>query len=149
VNALRSKPARERAVGDPFEETGSAVRPFVVRQIAGAIARRIGVSGDSGRSFRGRPFGMIKLGSRTELVLPKKGLGASARAVKKYWREVTVLANTWPIQVHNVRPRNGRREVLRRSIGRGWNDNASLEIITMAVSMCRALVTLATARVAW
>jgi phosphatidylserine decarboxylase len=48
-----------------------ASQRFIVRQIAGAIARRIVCDLRPGQSVaRGEKFGMIKLGSRTELILP-------------------------------------------------------------------------------
>ncbi len=54
-----------------LEEAGPARRRLVVRQIAGQFARRIVCSLRPGEQLaRGRKFGMIKLGSRTELVLP-------------------------------------------------------------------------------
>ena len=72
LNALRSISAREnermivRLEGDekPF-------RRYIVRQIAGALARRIVCQVRPGDQLAaGDRFGMIKLGSRTELVLP-------------------------------------------------------------------------------
>ena len=49
-------------------------RRYWVRQISGAIARRIVCDLRPGESVaRGHKFGMIKLGSRTELVLPAEG----------------------------------------------------------------------------
>ena len=61
---------------------------MIVRQIAGQIARRIVCWVAPGEDLeRGQQLGMIKLGSRTELVLPKRpGLrietqvGAAVRA---------------------------------------------------------------------
>jgi len=48
-------------------------RRMVVRQISGAIARRIVCAVRPGQMLeRGEKFGMIKLGSRTELILPKE-----------------------------------------------------------------------------
>ncbi len=45
--------------------------PMLVRQIAGAIARRIACDCREGDSLeRGQKFGMIKFGSRTELYIP-------------------------------------------------------------------------------
>jgi phosphatidylserine decarboxylase len=45
--------------------------PVTVRQISGAVARRIVCRAAVGRTLeRGQKFGMIKLGSRTELYLP-------------------------------------------------------------------------------
>lgn len=73
-NALRAAAAREneqlaiRLVG-----TAPPHRRFVVRQIAGAIARRIVCWVAPGECLeRGAKLGMIKFGSRTELVLPKE-----------------------------------------------------------------------------
>jgi len=54
-----------------LEETAFPHRRLIVRQIAGAIARRIVCWVAPGEELdRGEQFGMIKLGSRTELVLP-------------------------------------------------------------------------------
>lgn len=45
--------------------------PLILRQISGAIAKRIVCIADEGTSFKkGERFGMIKFGSRTELFLP-------------------------------------------------------------------------------
>ena len=47
--------------------------PLLVRQISGAIARRIVCEAQSGQNFAcGQKFGMIKFGSRTELYLPAR-----------------------------------------------------------------------------
>jgi phosphatidylserine decarboxylase len=46
-------------------------RRFAVRQISGMLARKIVCNLRPGQTVaRGEKFGMIKLGSRTELVLP-------------------------------------------------------------------------------
>ena len=51
----------------------SPYRRMRVRQITGAIARRIVCWVFSGEHLsRGQQFGMIKLGSRTELTLPRE-----------------------------------------------------------------------------
>ncbi len=56
-----------------LEETGGSERPLIVRQITGLIARRIVCWLKPGDTlFSGEVFGMIKLGSRTELVLPRE-----------------------------------------------------------------------------
>ena len=48
--------------------------PMAVRQISGAIARRIVCPVEKGRKLkRGEIYGMIKFGSRTELYLPPEG----------------------------------------------------------------------------
>jgi phosphatidylserine decarboxylase len=54
-----------------LEEDAPPHRRIVVRQIAGLFARRIVCDLRSGETLdRGHKFGMIKLGSRTELILP-------------------------------------------------------------------------------
>jgi phosphatidylserine decarboxylase len=54
-----------------IEEDAPPYRRLVVRQIAGLIARRIVCNLRPGESLQaGQQFGMIKLGSRTELILP-------------------------------------------------------------------------------
>jgi phosphatidylserine decarboxylase len=53
---------------------GGGSRPFkfAVRQVSGLLARRIVCALRPGQAVsRGAMFGMIKLGSRTELILPK------------------------------------------------------------------------------
>jgi len=54
----------------PLRDTSSEIRDtkFIVRQVSGAIARRIVCAAQEGRQLaRGERFGMIKFGSRTEL----------------------------------------------------------------------------------
>jgi phosphatidylserine decarboxylase len=54
-----------------FEQTEPPGRRFAVRQISGMLARRIVCTLQPGQTVtRGEKFGMIKLGSRTELILP-------------------------------------------------------------------------------
>ena len=54
-----------------LEEEAPPHRRMIVRQISGAIARRIVCDLRPGEVLtRGQQFGMIKLGSRTELILP-------------------------------------------------------------------------------
>jgi len=54
-----------------FEQTSAPSRRFAVRQISGMLARRIVCMLEPGQTVsRGEKFGMIKLGSRTELILP-------------------------------------------------------------------------------
>ena len=54
-----------------FEEEVAPHRRVIVRQISGAIARRIVCNLRPGEVVaRGHKFGMIKLGSRTELIVP-------------------------------------------------------------------------------
>ncbi len=70
LNALKPESARENeALTIMFEDEESPHRRYVVRQIAGAIARRIVCEARIGEVWeRGGKFGMIKLGSRTELI---------------------------------------------------------------------------------
>ena len=74
LNALRPESARENEqLAVRMQETEFPFRRYIVRQITGAIARRIVCwlkPGD--RLTRGEQFGMIKLGSRTELLLPRE-----------------------------------------------------------------------------
>lgn len=81
LNALRPESARENEQLEiRLEEVEPPFRVMRLRQIAGAIARRIVCWVAPGDQLaRGERCGMIKLGSRTELVLPRKGLELSAR----------------------------------------------------------------------
>lgn len=65
----------------------------VVRQIAGAIARRIVCDLSVGSSVeRGEKYGMIKFGSRTELVVPTERIGEiSVRVGSKVRAGSTIL----------------------------------------------------------
>jgi phosphatidylserine decarboxylase len=74
LNALRASSARENEqLGVRLEENEAPHRRYIVRQIAGAIARRIVCWVAPGEDLeRGAQFGMIKFGSRTELVLPRE-----------------------------------------------------------------------------
>jgi phosphatidylserine decarboxylase len=74
LNALRPESAKENEqLAVRMQETVAPYRRYVVRQITGAIARRIVCWLKPGDELnRGDEFGMIKLGSRTELLLPKE-----------------------------------------------------------------------------
>jgi phosphatidylserine decarboxylase len=63
-------------IGFDDAEPGPALpRRFAVRQISGLLARRIVCALRPGQAVsRGAQFGMIKLGSRTELILPRDGV---------------------------------------------------------------------------
>jgi phosphatidylserine decarboxylase len=68
-------------------------RRYWVRQISGAIARRIVCDLRPGESLpAGHKFGMIKLGSRTELVLPADGLEIAIKLGDKIKAGSTVIA---------------------------------------------------------
>jgi phosphatidylserine decarboxylase len=72
LNALKPESADENEfmwIG--FERTDNSQLRFAVRQISGMLARRIVCELAPGQTIpRGQKFGMIKLGSRTELILP-------------------------------------------------------------------------------
>ncbi len=58
-----------------LEDESPRHRRFAMRQVAGAVARRIVCDLKPGQTIgRGEKFGMIKFGSRTELILPANGL---------------------------------------------------------------------------
>lgn len=73
LNALRPESARENEqLAVLLESSEPPYRGMVIRQITGAIARRIVCWLKPGDTLEaGEQFGMIKLGSRTELVLPR------------------------------------------------------------------------------
>lgn len=95
LNALRPESARENEqLAVLIEEHHAPYRGMVVRQITGAIARRIVCWLKPGDSLqRGEQFGMIKLGSRTELVLPQEaGLQIQVRLGEKVQAGSSILA---------------------------------------------------------
>ncbi len=95
LNALRPESAlRNENMWIALEEDSPPHRRVVVRQISGAIARRIVCDLRPGEVIpRGHVFGMIKLGSRTELILPAEdGLEVKVRIGQKVKAGVTVLA---------------------------------------------------------
>ena len=95
LNALRPESARENEqLAVYIEELAAPYRGMIVRQITGAIARRIVCWLKPGDTLvRGAQFGMIKLGSRTELVLPAEaGLDLRVRVGDKVQAGTTVMA---------------------------------------------------------
>lgn len=74
-------------------QAAGIVGPIIVRQIAGLIARRIVCHPKPGASLRrGQVFGMIKFGSRTELIVPAaSGLTAAVEVGQHVWAGKTVL----------------------------------------------------------
>ncbi len=86
LNALLAASARENEqLALRLEQNVAPYRRMIVRQIAGAIARRIVCWVRPGDELpTGAQFGMIKLGSRTELVLPREvGLEIVAKLGQK------------------------------------------------------------------
>lgn len=95
LNALRPESARENEqLAVMMEEHQAPYRGLVVRQITGAIARRIVCWVKPGDTLgRGDQFGMIKLGSRTELVMPaEEGLVIRTRLGDKVLAGSTIVA---------------------------------------------------------
>ena len=94
LNALRPESAlRNENMWIGMEEASPPHRRFVVRQISGAIARRIVCDLRPGEVVaRGHVFGMIKLGSRTELIVPQEaGLEVRVRVGQKVKAGETVM----------------------------------------------------------
>ena len=79
---------------EEFGETENAShRKFAVRAISGLIARRIVCVLKPGDTLqRGEKFGMIKLGSRTELILPRDEVLVEVEVGQKVQAGSTVLA---------------------------------------------------------
>jgi phosphatidylserine decarboxylase len=95
LNALRPAAARENEqMIIRMEELNPPHRRFVVRQIAGAIARRIVCQVGPGQTLsRGQVLGMIKLGSRTQIVLPATAdLALQVQVGQRVLAGATVLA---------------------------------------------------------
>lgn len=95
LNALRPESARENEMLAIYvEEAGAAGRGrrMIVRQITGAIARRIVCWLKPGDQLAiGEQLGMIKFGSRTELVLPKEGFETAVRLKQTVQAGSTVI----------------------------------------------------------
>lgn len=74
LNALSPRSAKENEnLSVYLEATEAPYRRHWIRQISGQIARRIVCDVRPGEAFgRGEKFGMIKLGSRTEVTIPKE-----------------------------------------------------------------------------
>lgn len=95
LNALRPESVRENEqLAIRLEANEAPYRRMIARQITGAIARRIVCWLKPGDELqRGEQFGMIKLGSRTELVIPREeGMEVTVRLRQKVNAGTTVLA---------------------------------------------------------
>jgi phosphatidylserine decarboxylase len=101
LNALRAESARENEqLSVRLQETAAPFRRYVVTQITGAIARRIVCWLKPGDELaRGERFGMIKLGSRTELVLARDAaLEVRVKPGDKVRAGLSVLASYSPAE---------------------------------------------------
>lgn len=94
LNAINPESAlRNEFMWIGFEETAAPHRRFAVRAISGLIARRIVCALRPGQAVRrGEKFGMIKLGSRTELVLPRDAVEVDVVVGQKVKAGSTILA---------------------------------------------------------
>lgn len=95
LNALKAESAlRNENMWIGLEEEAPPHRRMAVRQISGAIARRIVCDLRPGETIgRGHKFGMIKLGSRTELILADAdGLEVAVEIGQKVRAGTTILA---------------------------------------------------------
>ncbi len=76
-----------------LEPQGGLRGPVVVRQVAGKVARRIICHAGVGTQLEaGERFGMIKFGSRTELILPAEGSESAVIIGQKVAAGTTILA---------------------------------------------------------
>lgn len=93
LNALRPESARENEQVAIMIEAELGNRPMIVRQITGAIARRIVCwVKPNDKLAAGEQFGMIKLGSRTEILVPHEaGLEVRVNKGDKIKAGTTVL----------------------------------------------------------
>jgi phosphatidylserine decarboxylase len=99
LNAMRPASARENeSMWIGLEEEATPHRRLVVRQIAGAYARRIVCALRPGEVVgRGDKIGMIKLGSRTELILADEpGLRIDVKVGDRVKAGASVLARYEP-----------------------------------------------------
>ena len=95
LNAMNpASSLRNEALWIGLEEEAAPHRRLIVRQVAGLIARRIVCELRSGeRVERGHKFGMIKFGSRTELIFPDEtGLKIEAQLGQTVYGGSSVLA---------------------------------------------------------
>ncbi len=99
LNALNPESAiKNENLWIGLEETTPPYRRLVVRQIAGLFARRIVCNLRPGELIdAGHKFGMIKLGSRTELILPADaGLEISVAVGQRVRAGSTIMARYEP-----------------------------------------------------
>ncbi len=94
LNAMRPESAeRNEFMWIGMERTEEPHTRFAVRQISGMLARRIVCTLLVGQTVtRGEKFGMIKLGSRTELILPADGVDVSVRVGDKIRAGADIVA---------------------------------------------------------
>jgi phosphatidylserine decarboxylase len=94
LNALNPESAiRNEYMWIGFEDAARPGVRFAVRQISGLLARRIVCALRPGQAVRrGEKFGMIKLGSRTELILPRDAVRVETAVGNVVHAGSTILA---------------------------------------------------------
>ncbi len=94
LNAMNPESAlRNEFLWIGFEAIAAPERRLAVRAISGLIARRIVCVLKPGQAVqRGEKFGMIKLGSRTELILPREAVKVTAAVGDKVQAGSSILA---------------------------------------------------------
>jgi phosphatidylserine decarboxylase len=94
LNAMNPESAlRNEFMWIGLEEVDAPQRKMAVRAISGLIARRIVCVLKPGQEVqRGEKFGMIKLGSRTELILPRDSVSVGVQVGQKVQAGSSVLA---------------------------------------------------------
>ena len=94
LNAMNPESAlRNEFMWIGLEELDRPERKLAVRAISGLIARRIVCTLRPGREVRrGEKFGMIKLGSRTELILPRDAVEITTAVGQKVQAGSSILA---------------------------------------------------------
>lgn len=94
LNAMNPESAlRNEFMWMGLEETANPGRKLAVRAISGLIARRIVCVLKPGQEVqRGEKFGMIKLGSRTELILPRDSVRVDVQVGQKVQAGSSILA---------------------------------------------------------
>ena len=94
LNAMRPESAlHNETMWIGMRERAEPYRRLVVKQISGLIARRIVCDLRPGQAVdRGEKFGMIKFGSRTELIVPAEGLAVGVACGARVKAGLTVLA---------------------------------------------------------
>lgn len=94
LNAMNPESAlRNEFMWIGLEQTDRPDRKLAVRAISGLIARRIVCVLKPGQEVqRGEKFGMIKLGSRTELILPRDSVTVEVEVGQKVQAGSTIFA---------------------------------------------------------
>ena len=89
----RKVPSGTSSCGSASRRSSTPRRRFAVRQISGMLARRIVCTLEPGQTVtRGEKFGMIKLGSRTELILPADAVEITSRSATRSAPAADVVA---------------------------------------------------------